>query len=81
MRNQAAVDIGFSHPLQKDLTLTVLYEGSNALVSGEADPSDLRGILDYKLSPHGSLFRGGLVGLSHGSSNYGFTFGGSFRFD
>lgn len=81
LNNQVAVDLGFSHPLQKDLTLTVLYEGSNALVSGEPDPRDLRGILDYRLSKQSSLFGGGLVGLSRGSPDFGFTLGGSFRFD
>lgn len=81
LNNQVAVDIGFSHPLQKDLTLTFLYEGSNALVEGEPDPRDLRGILDYKLNEQSSVFGGGLVGLSHGSPDFGFTLGGSFRFN
>ncbi|MDD5303278.1 MAG: transporter [Elusimicrobia bacterium] len=81
LNNQVAVDAGFSHPLRKDLTLTVLLEGSNALVSGEPGPRDLRGILDYKLGEQGSLFGGGLVGLSRGSPDFGFTFGGGFRFN
>lgn len=80
LNNQVAVDLGFSHTLKKDLTLTVLYEGSNALVSSEPDPRDLRGILDYKLDERISLFGGGLVGLSHGSPDFGFTVGGSCRF-
>ena len=81
LNNQVAVDIGFSHPLQNNLTLTVLYEASNALVSGEPEPKDLRGILDYKLNERSGLFGGGLVGLSDGSPDFGFTLGGSYRFD
>ena len=80
LKNQVAVDFGFSYPLQKDLTLTVLFEASNALVSGEPAPRDLRGILDYKLGERIGLFGGGLVGLSHGSPDYGFNLGGSCRF-
>lgn len=80
LNNQTAVDIGFSHALQKDLTLTVLFEGSNALVSGEPHPMDLRGIFDYKLSERGALFGGGLIGLTDGSPDLGFTLGGRYRF-
>lgn len=80
LNNQVAADIGFSHPLGKDWTSTVLFEGSNALVSGQPAPLDLRGILDYKLGEQGSLFGGGLVGLSNGSPDYGLSLGGSYRF-
>lgn len=80
LRNQLAVDAGFSHPLGKELTLTVLFEGSNALVSGEPAPRDLRGILDYKLGEQTSVFGGVLAGLSDGSPDAGFSLGGSYRF-
>lgn len=80
LNNQAAVDLGFSHPLGEDWTATVLFEGSNALVSGEPAPLDLRGTLDYKLGEQSRIFGGVLLGLSRGSPDYGFSLGGSYRF-
>jgi len=80
LNNQLALDVGFSHPLKTDLTLTVLFEGSNALVSGEPSPLDIRGSLDYKIDERIALFGGGLVGLSNGSPDFGVSFGGSLRF-
>jgi hypothetical protein len=80
LNNEVAVDFGFMHPVQTNLTLTVLLEGSNALVSGEPAPVDLRGILGCKLSERGRLFGGILLGLSRGNADYGFSLGGSYRF-
>ncbi len=80
LNNQLAADVGFSHPLQEDLTLTALLEGSNALVSGQPAPLDLRGILDYKLGEQSGISGGVLVGLSDGSADYGLSLGGSYRF-
>ncbi len=80
LNNQVALDVGFSHLLQKNMTLTVLLEGSNALVSGEADSRDIRAILDYRLDEQFGAYAGGLVGLSDGSPDFGFSLGGSCRF-
>jgi len=80
LNNQAAADIGLSHNLTKELTATVLFEGSNALVTGQPAPLDLRGILDLKAGEQCHLFGGGLVGLSHGSPDYGVNLGASFQF-
>ena len=80
LNNQVAGDVGFSRVLQKDLTLTVLYEHSNALVSGEENPRDLRAMLDFTLDDRTSLLAGGMVGLSPGSADVGVTLGGSVRF-
>ncbi|HXT00232.1 MAG TPA: transporter [Elusimicrobiota bacterium] len=80
LKNETAFDFGFSHPLRADLTLTGLYEQSTALVSGESDPQDLRALVDWKLDDLSRLAGGVLVGLSNGSPDYGFTFGGSRRF-
>jgi len=80
LNNQVAVDFGFADELAADVTVTVLFETSNALVSGQRAPADLRGVLDYKVSPRGGLFVGGLAGLSDGSPDYGFSAGGSYRF-
>ena len=74
------MDFGASHTLEKDWTLTVLFEGGNALVSGEPAPRDLRGTLDYKLGEQSRIFGGVLLGLSDGSPDYGVSLGGSYRF-
>jgi hypothetical protein len=78
--NQTAFDAGFARRLREDLTLTALFEGSNALVPGESAPADLRALLDYKLDARSRVLGGALVGLSDGSPDYGVTFGGSYRF-
>lgn len=80
LNNQVAADVGFSHLLAEALTLTVLLEGSSALVSGEPHPVDVRGSLDYKVTERASLVAGGLIGLSRGSPDFGLSFGGSVRF-
>lgn len=78
--NQLAVDLGFSHPLRDDLTVTVLFGGSNALVSGDPAPRDLRGTLSYNLGERRAISGGVLLGLSKGSPDFGFSLGGSYRF-
>jgi len=80
LNNQVAGDIGFAYLPGEDLTTTVLFEGSNALVPGQPAPLDLRGILDYKLGEHVHVYGGVLAGLSNGSPDYGLSFGGSYRF-
>lgn len=80
LNNQVAVDVGFSRLLVEDLTLTVLFEASSALVSGEPASRDVRGVLGYRLDERASIFGGVLVGMSRGSADYGMSFGGSVRF-
>lgn len=80
LNNRIDADVGFSHPLGNDLTLTVLLEGSNALVSGEASPLDVSATVQRKLNERSVLYVGALAGLTSGSPDYGFSFGGSLRF-
>lgn len=80
LNNQFAVDAGFSRALRENLTLTVLLEASNALVPGEPGPRDLRAIVEHRFDERAAVFGGGSVGLSDGSSDYGLSLGGSFRF-
>lgn len=80
LNNQVAGDAGVSRLLQKDLTLTGLFEASNSLVSGEPSPRDLRGILDFRVDDRSAVFASAMIGLSKGSADYGFGFGGSVKF-
>lgn len=80
LNDQAAFDVGASHELAKSLTGTVYFEASNALVSGEPAPRDLRGILDYRVDDTVSLFGSLMVGLTEGASDYGLGFGGTVKF-
>lgn len=80
LNDQAAFDVGVSHELDKVMTGTLLFEASNALVSGEQAPRDLRGILDYRVDDTVSLFGSLMVGLTEGSSDYGLGFGGTVKF-
>ena len=79
-KNQLSLDIGFFSPLDGKLGLTVLYETSNAIVSGNPGPRDLSATLDYK-APDGNHYFGGLLlGLSDGSPDIGISAGLSRRF-
>ena len=79
LRDQKAFDLGFFYLARKDLTLTVLYETSNALLRGNTAPRDLRGILEYTARPF-KVYAGATAGLSKGSPDFGFSLGGSIRF-
>jgi len=80
LNNQTAFDMGFFHQLRNGMILTALYERSNALVSGNANPSDLRGIIEHKIGKMTRVFGGMLIGLSDGSPDFGISFGVSCRF-
>lgn len=80
LNNQIAGDAGFSRRFSKELTGTVLFEASNALVPDTPSPRNLRGILDARLDERSSVFASALAGLSDGSADYGFGFGGTYRF-
>jgi hypothetical protein len=79
-RNQLSLDFGFYRKLQNDLGLTVLYEASSAIVSGNPGPRDLSGSLEYKAPDGNNYFCGLLLGLSDGSPALGVNAGLSRRF-
>lgn len=73
--NQLAFSIGFYRPLAANLGFTTRYETQSALVSGNADPRDISGLLEYS-SPDGNHYSCGLLlGLSDGSPDVGLSFG------
>ena len=78
--NQLSLDLGFYSPLNGKLGLTVLYETSNAIVSGNPGPRDLSATLDYKAPDGYNYFGGLLLGLSDGSPDFGISAGLSRRF-
>ena len=80
LNNQLALDAGASKELSDVLTVTGLLEGSNALVTGESAPLDVRATLDYKVNAQVGAFAGLMIGLSKGSSDIGMSVGGSLRF-
>lgn len=80
LNDQVAAGVGVSRLLREDLSLTVLLEGSNALVPGEPGPLDLRAVLDCRLNDHFSLNGGGMAGLTDGSPDFGLALGAGLRF-
>ena len=80
LNNEVEVDAGVTRKIAENLTATGLLEASNALVTGQPAPRDLRGILDYNLTEQARVFCGVMLGLSKGSADYGFSLGGSYRF-
>jgi hypothetical protein len=79
-RNQLSLDFGFYRVLKNDLWLTVLYETSSAIVSGNPGPRDLSGTLSYNAPDGNNYFCGLLLGLSDGSPAIGVNAGLSRRF-
>jgi hypothetical protein len=80
LQNETAWDFGFSHLVDRDEWLTLLFEGSNALVEGTSAPRDLRATIDNKLDAETKVYFGGLVGLSQGSPQLGLLVGANRRF-
>ena len=73
--NELALDIGFYRSVGANLWLTGLYETRSAIVSGNADPRDISGRLEYS-SPGGNRYSCGLLfGLSEGSPDIGLSVG------
>lgn len=80
LNNQLSVDLGFYRQLTADLSFNFLYETRSALVSGNSDPRDISGTLDYR-GHNGNHYIGGLLlGLSDGSPDIGLSFGFNRRF-
>lgn len=78
--NQIAVDLGVFRPLRDNVSLVVLYETRNAIISGGSDPRSVSGTLNYS-SPSGVRFNGGLaLGLSDGSPAIALSAGFSRKF-
>ena len=80
LNNQFSGDVGVAHLFSPGLTGTVLLEGSNAIYPGGSASIDARAMLDYRLTDAVSINGGLLVGLSKAASDYGFSFGGTYRF-
>lgn len=80
LNNEVALDLGFSRPVSKNLSLTVLYETSSALLDGNADPRSLSGTLSYAAAGGAEYSCGLLLGLSEGSPQLGLSAGFSRRF-
>jgi len=78
--NQFSLDIGFYRPLSVEIGLTVLYETRSAIISGNHNPKDISGTLDYKSADGNNYFGGLLMGLSDGSPDIGISAGLSRRF-
>lgn len=80
LNNEVALDIGLLRKLDKNLSLTLLYETRSAIVDGNEDPRELSGTLDYAAAD-GDHYTGGLLlGLSEGSPQFGLSAGFSHRF-
>lgn len=80
LNNQLDLSVGFYKPLEKDLSLTVLYETSSALRDGNADPRTLTGTLARTIAGGDTLYAGLALGLSDGSPDLGLSAGISRKF-
>jgi len=73
-------DVGISHRLTRNVSVTVFFEEYGAIVSGLADARDLLAVVNITGTTGWRIQAGGLFGLSDGSPDHGFTFGVSRRF-
>lgn len=78
--NEVSLAIGFYRPVEKDLSLTVLYETRSALVDGNADPRGLSGTLSYSAKSGAEYFGGLEFGMSDGSPDLGLSAGFNVKF-
>lgn len=80
LRNRPAVSIGAGFMLSKTLTVSALLDWRRAVARGQEDPTELVGILTYKVTPTVSLSPNVLVGLTKGSPDFGVGFEFAYKF-
>jgi hypothetical protein len=71
---------GLGREFDRKFSGTVSYEEQRALLLHEDNPRDFNFLLNAAISPVSNLYGGFLIGLSDGSPNTGFTFGGNVKF-
>ncbi len=80
LRNQPAASAGVGFQLTNALTVSALLDWRRAVVSGKDDPTELGGILTYKLTRTLSLSPSVFVGLTNGSPDFGVGFELAYKF-
>jgi hypothetical protein len=71
LRNRTTASIGVGTPLSDSVTVSGLLDWRRSIVIGNPNPTDLVGIVSYKLSPTTTLSPNAFVGLTDGSSDFG----------
>lgn len=80
LRNQPEVSGGVGFQLTSALTVSAFVDWRRALVSGQDDPTELDGVLTYKLTRTLSLSPSVFVGLTNGSPDFGVGFQLAYKF-
>jgi hypothetical protein len=80
LRNQPAASAGVGFQLTNALAVSAFLDWRRALVSGQDDPTELGGVLTYKLTRALSLSPSVFVGLTNGSPDFGVGFQLAYKF-
>jgi hypothetical protein len=72
--------LGAGRPLTPRLTTMVFFTEERALISGNENPIDVTGTLNFSATPEAAFYLGLLLGLSDGAPDTGLSAGGSMRF-
>ena len=80
MRNRTGASFGIGKNLSDSLLVSGMVDWRRSLIAGNADPTELVGILTYKVQPRVTISPNAYGGLNSSSADFGFGVEIGFRF-
>ena len=80
LRNRPVASFGVGKELSDTLTASGMVDWRRSYVAGNPNPTELVGIVSYRINPSVSVSPNAFVGLTDGSSDFGAGLQVSFRF-
>lgn len=80
LRNRSTASVGIGKPLSDSVTVSGMLDWRRSIVIGNPNPTDLVGVLSYKLNSSTTVSPNAFVGLTDGSSDFGAGVQMRFRF-
>ena len=79
-RNRPAASVGVGKQVTENVTVSSMVDWRRAIIAGNTNPTELVGVLSYRLTPRVSISPNAFKGLSQGSADYGVGVQMSFKF-
>jgi len=80
LRNRPAASFGLGKELSDSTTVSGMLDWRRAIVAGNSNPTELVGMVSYKVNPSVTVTPNAFVGLTNGSSDFGAGLQMTFRF-
>jgi hypothetical protein len=79
-RNRPAASVGVGKQVTENVTVSSMVDWRRAVIAGNTNPTELVGVLSYRVTPRVSISPNAFKGLSQGSADYGVGVQMSFKF-